>query len=156
MSHERQSPAAVVAAAGELFHARISMWLQELGALITQRDLQIPRTELVLNTPVGLLRITVYDRTIYSCFDDAKAGYEFTLACCWSVSNPHSGKWNMFFGSKSVASLRYAMGENSYIRFIQLLLRYDPIAKKVRSHEQKSSDVVPSKITCKSSSSRQS
>jgi len=49
-----------------------------------------------LDTPAGLLHITVYGNWVATRFDDVARGVAFTAAA-GNPSNPHSGKWNHHF-----------------------------------------------------------
>ena len=44
-----------------------------------------------LDTPAGLLHVSVYDAWLATRFEDVKRGTEFTTAC-GRASNPYSGK----------------------------------------------------------------
>jgi hypothetical protein len=57
-----------------------------------------------LNTPAGLLHLTVYDDWLATRFDDVGRGTAFTKTCGYS-SNPFSGKWNFHFGDGTEGSL---------------------------------------------------
>ncbi|MDY0170386.1 MAG: hypothetical protein RBS80_27825 [Thermoguttaceae bacterium] len=51
-----------------------------------------------LDTPAGMLHLSVYDTWVATRFDDVAMGRAFT-ASCGSSCNPYSGKWNFHFGS---------------------------------------------------------
>jgi hypothetical protein len=57
-----------------------------------------------LETPAGLLHLTVYDDWLATRFDDVGRGSAFTRTCGCS-SNPFSGKWNFHFGAGGARSL---------------------------------------------------
>jgi hypothetical protein len=57
-----------------------------------------------LDTPAGLLHISVHETWLATRFDDVARGVAFTKTCGYS-SNPFSGKWNFHFGDGSAESL---------------------------------------------------
>jgi hypothetical protein len=57
-----------------------------------------------LNTPAGLLHLTVHDDWLATRFDDVGPGAAFTKTCGCS-SNPYSGKWNFHFGDGTASAL---------------------------------------------------
>ena len=60
--------------------------------------------EYELDTPAGLLHLTVHDDWLATRFDDVARGTAFTKTCGCS-SNPYSGKWNFHFGDGAASSL---------------------------------------------------
>jgi hypothetical protein len=60
--------------------------------------------EYELDTPVGLLHLTVYDNWLATRFEEVARGSAFTKTCGCS-SNPYSGKWNFHFGDGTAGSL---------------------------------------------------
>lgn len=64
-----------------------------------------------LDTPAGLLHVSIHGNWIATRFDDLTLGKAFT-ASCDSSCNPYSGKWNFHFPSGynpelAVAELRF-------------------------------------------------
>ena len=57
-----------------------------------------------MDTPAGLLHISVHETWLATRFDDVAMGRAFT-ATCGTSSNPYSGKWNFHFGDGSADSL---------------------------------------------------
>ena len=67
-----------------------------------------------LDTPAGLLHVTVYEHWLACRFDDVDQGRAFTESCGRS-SNPYSGKWNFHYADSVginviLADLRYWFG----------------------------------------------
>jgi hypothetical protein len=60
--------------------------------------------EYELDTPAGLLHVTVYDNWLATRFDDVARGTAFTKTCGYS-SNPYSGKCNFHFSDAMAGSL---------------------------------------------------
>ena len=60
--------------------------------------------EYELDTPAGLLHLTVYDDWLATRFDDVGLATAFTTTCGCS-SNRYSGKWNFHFGDGTAGSL---------------------------------------------------
>jgi hypothetical protein len=50
-----------------------------------------------LDTPAGLLHLTVYENWVATRFDDVDLGRAFTEPTGCNVSNRYSGKWNFHF-----------------------------------------------------------
>jgi len=57
-----------------------------------------------LDTPAGLLHISVHDTWLATRFDDVALGTAFTKTCGCSC-NRFSGKWNFHFGDGTADSL---------------------------------------------------
>ena len=57
-----------------------------------------------LDTPAGLLLISVYENWVAACFDDVERAKVATKGCGYSC-NPYSGKWNFHFGGDNPQSL---------------------------------------------------
>lgn len=49
-----------------------------------------------LDTPAGLLHVSVHEGWVATRFDDVALGTKFTQSCGRS-SNPYSGKWNFHY-----------------------------------------------------------
>jgi len=67
-----------------------------------------------LDTPVGLLHLSVHDNWLATRFDDVGLGRAFTESCGRSC-NPYSGKWNFHYSDSLdaqvvLADLRYWFG----------------------------------------------
>ena len=57
-----------------------------------------------LDTPAGLLHLTVYGDWVAARFDDVARGGAFTKTC-GCLCNPYSGKWNFHFCDGTIGSL---------------------------------------------------
>jgi len=67
-----------------------------------------------LDTPAGLLHLSVHENWLATRFDDVDRGRAFTVSCGRS-SNPYSGKWNFHYCDSLdtqvvLADLRYWFG----------------------------------------------
>ena len=60
--------------------------------------------DLELDTPAGLLHISVNGNWVATRFDDVALGRAFTESC-GRTCNPYSGKWNFHFFDGTAASL---------------------------------------------------
>ena len=77
-----------------------------------------------IDTPAGLLHITVYGSWIATRFDDVALGRAFTETC-GSSSNPYSGKWNHHFGDGTVASYEPDSALAHFGYYFERLLAFD-------------------------------
>jgi hypothetical protein len=64
-----------------------------------------------MDTPAGLLRVTVYETWVATRFDDVGLGRAFSESCGRSC-NPYSGKWNFHYADSHptevvIADLRF-------------------------------------------------
>ena len=76
--------------AQQRFKEAVSKLFQSLGA-------QAGRFyDLELDTPAGLLHVSVYGNWVATRFDDVALGRAFTDSC-GRPSNPYSGKWNFHY-----------------------------------------------------------
>ncbi len=84
--------------AQEKFKAAVTTYILSVGAR--------PGTfyDYVLETPAGLLHVTVYGDWVATRFDDVARGRAFTATCGHSC-NPYSGKWNFHYGDGTAGSL---------------------------------------------------
>lgn len=57
-----------------------------------------------LDTPAGLLHLSVHEAWLATRFDDVTRGTAFTKTC-GCTCNPYSGKWNFHYGDGSAESL---------------------------------------------------
>ena len=76
--------------AEERFKAAVTRFIVDLGA----RPGSSYGHE--LDTPAGLLRLSVHGTWLATRFDDVAKGKAFTASCGLSC-NPYSGKWNFHF-----------------------------------------------------------
>jgi hypothetical protein len=74
----------------ERFKAGVTAYLESLGA----RAGRFYKQE--LDTPAGLLHVSVYGDWIACRFDDVDLGKRFTHVCA-PACNPYSGKWNFIY-----------------------------------------------------------
>jgi len=84
--------------AEERFTAAVTKFITDLGA----RPGRFYDYE--LDTPAGLLHMSVHETWLATRFDDVAKGKAFT-ATCGTSSNPYSGKWNFHFGDGTADSL---------------------------------------------------
>ncbi len=87
-----------LAKAEERFRAAVTDYIEGLGA----RPGRFYDFE--MDTPAGLLHMSVYDSWLAVRFDNVVKGKTFT-ATCGSSSNPYSGKWNHHFSNGTAQSL---------------------------------------------------
>ena len=88
-----------LAKAEERFKAAVTDFILSLGA----RPGRFYDYE--MDTPAGLLHISVHETWIATRFDDVARGKAFTASCGCSC-NVYSGKWNFHFGDGTAESLR--------------------------------------------------
>ena len=84
--------------AQERFQDSVTIFIISLGA--RPADFY----DYVLETPAGLLHITVYADWVATRFEDVTRGTEFTKTC-GRPCNPYSGKWNFHFADGTAAAL---------------------------------------------------
>ena len=84
--------------AQERFTKAVTKLFQSLGA----RPGRFYDSE--MDTPAGLLHLTVYGNWVATRFDDVALGRAFTESC-GCPCNPYSGKWNFHFFDGTAASL---------------------------------------------------
>lgn len=115
----RRANAAHLAKAQDKFKAAVTSYIVELGA----RPGGFYDYE--LDTPAGLLHLSVYDDWLATCFDDVARATAFTKTCrC--PSNPYSGKWNFHFGSSSAESLAPEAVLPHLAYYFDALMRWEP------------------------------
>ena len=78
-----------------------------------------------LDTPAGLLHVSVFENWVATRFEDVKRGTEFTHTCN-HFSNPYSGKWNFHFGDGTAASLAPETVLSELDDYFDLLLHWQP------------------------------
>ena len=83
-----------------------------------------------MDTPAGLLYLSVYEDWLATRFDDVKRGTAFTQTCGQS-SNPYSGKWNFHFGDGTTGSLASEAVMPYLDDQFDLLMHWEPTAQKV-------------------------
>jgi hypothetical protein len=101
--------------AQERFNAAVSKLFESLGARPGRFY------DLELDTPAGLLHLSVHGNWVATRFDDLTLGRAFTESCGRSC-NPCSGKWNFHYADSHspeivLADLRYWFG---------LLMEWEP------------------------------
>ena len=87
-----------LAKAQEQFKAAVVTYLESLGARPSSFY------DLELDTPAGLLRLSVYGDWVATRFDDVKRAAAITKAI-GRPCNPFSGKWNYCYFNGSIDSL---------------------------------------------------
>lgn len=84
--------------AREQFKAAVTTYLDSIGARPSNFY------DLELDTPAGLLQLSVYDNWVAGRFDDIALGKAFS-ASCGRPCNPFSGKWNFHYYDGTLQSL---------------------------------------------------
>jgi hypothetical protein len=84
--------------AEERFTAAVTKFILDLGA----RPGRFYDHE--LDTPAGLLHISIHESWLATRFDDVARGTAFTRTCGYTC-NPYSGKWNFHFSGGTPQSL---------------------------------------------------
>ena len=82
-----------------------------------------------LDTPAGLLHLSVYDDWLATRFDVPALGTAFTKTCGQS-SNPYSGKWNFHFGDGTAGSLAPEVVMPYLDDLFDLLMPWEPTPMK--------------------------
>jgi hypothetical protein len=117
----RRPNAARLAKAQDKFKAAVTNYIVELGA----RPGRFYDHE--LDTPAGLLHLSVHDNWLATRFDDVARATAFTKTCrC--PSNPYSGKWNFHFGSSSAEMLAPETVVPQLAYYFDALMRWDAAA----------------------------
>jgi hypothetical protein len=117
----RRSTPRQLAKAQEQFKAAVTTYFVSLGA----RPGMFYEYE--LDTPAGLLHISIYEDWVACRFDDVARGTAFSEKCGHSC-NPHTGKWNFHFGDGTAASLAPATVLPQLDYFFDCLLHLPAIA----------------------------
>ncbi|MGD0900314.1 MAG: hypothetical protein ABR915_20980 [Thermoguttaceae bacterium] len=107
--------------AEERFQAAVTTYIVSLGA----RPGMFYDYE--LDTPVGVLHISVYGDWVATRFADPARGTEFTKTC-GHACNPYSGKWNFHFGDGTAASLAPETVLPQLDHFFDCLLHWEAVA----------------------------
>jgi hypothetical protein len=95
----------------------------------------------VLNTPIGLLHIWIYDNWIACRFENVAAAHIFTRG----RSNRFSGKWNWHYSS-DVTTLNNGLIIGAFIHAIERLLAYKPTEEDiVKSNRLR--NLIPTRAT---------
>ncbi len=107
--------------AQEIFKAAVTTYLDSIGAR--------PSTfyNLELDTPAGLLRLSVYDDWVATRFDNVALGKAFT-ATCGRPCNPFSGKWNWHYFDGTIESLNPDAVILDLSFYIDWLLNWESVA----------------------------
>ena len=84
--------------AQERFQDAVTKLFESLGARTGQCY------DFDLDTPAGLLQVSVFDNWVATRFDDLALARAFT-ASCGIPCNPYSGKWNHHFTDDEIRSL---------------------------------------------------
>jgi hypothetical protein len=80
-----------------------------------------------LDTPAGLLHLSVHDGWLATRFDDVAMGTKFTESC-GRPSNPFSGKWNFHYAESY--AVEAILAELFY--WFRLLMRWEPDPRHLR------------------------
>jgi hypothetical protein len=103
----------------ERFEAGVTTYLATLGA----RPGRFYKLE--LDTPAGLLHVSVYGDWIACRFDDVDLGRRFTHFCA-PACNPYSGKWNFIYGISGQFDPDQALAE--FRRHVERLMNWQAAA----------------------------
>ena len=101
------------------FRHNVQKFIESVGA-VKQAD------GFVLNTPIGLLHIWIYDCWIACRFNDVHAATVFTRG----KSNPFSGKWNWLYHDDPI-TLNNGLLIGEFVHAIERLLEYKPTEEDV-------------------------
>ncbi len=69
--------------------------------------------QLELQTPAGLLLLSIHESWIACRFEDVRLGRLFT-ACCGRHCNPYSGKWNFHYATDETLDPAMALADFRY------------------------------------------
>jgi len=105
--------------AQNFFRHNVSEFIESVGA-VKHND------GFILNTPIGLLNIHIYENWIACQFDNVHAATVFTK----SVSNRFSGKWNWHYYNDPV-TLNNGLVIGDFVHAIERLLEYKPSKEEV-------------------------
>lgn len=73
----------------------------------------------ILQTPIGVLNVDIWDNSVMCRFDDEKQATRFTAG----ASNPYSGKWNFHFDDTESA---LQFGAQRFAWELERLMAYVP------------------------------
>lgn len=101
--------------AGQQFHEAVTGFVVDLGAR--------PGSfyDYALDTPGGLLHVSVHDGWVVTRFEDVDQGTRFSESCGRS-SNPYSGKWNFHYAD--TVSVKVVLADLRY--WFGLLIEWEP------------------------------
>ncbi|MCA9124944.1 MAG: hypothetical protein H6822_06565 [Planctomycetaceae bacterium] len=105
----------------------IDRFKEELTAFIESKGATAGRFyEHKIETPAGLLHISINEGWIATRFEDVGAGNAFTKSC-GVPCNPYSGKWNFHYPIDSVTSIdpRHVIADFGY--YLGRLLEWESI-----------------------------
>ena len=83
--------------------------------------------EYELNTPAGLLHISIHGGWVATRFDEPKRGTVFTSAI-HVPCNPYSGKWNHWYCDGTIAALDPDLVIRNISYYFDKLLAWEPVA----------------------------
>jgi hypothetical protein len=106
------------------FRHNVHEFIESVGAL-KQAD------GFMLNTPIGLLNIWIFENWIACRFDDVEAATVFSRG----VSNRFSGKWNWHYYNDPV-TLNNGLVIGDFVHAIEKLLAYKPTKKDLAETER--------------------
>jgi len=78
-----------------------------------------------LDTPAGLLHLSVHDDWLATRFEDVRRGTAFTKTC-GCPSNPFSGKWNFHFSPTSPDALAPEAVLPQLTYYFDALMQWEP------------------------------
>jgi len=93
---------------------------------------------MVIDTPVGGLKISIYEDWIAQQFDDEKAAHQFTKKYCsyYQTSNPHSGKCNFHYGISKCEELEDVLLERDWQQWLSKVLSGFPKFEHLSEREK--------------------
>ena len=103
------------------FKAAVTTYLDSIGARPSHFY------ELELDTPAGLLQLTVYDDWVAGRFEDVNLAAALTKTIGRSC-NPYSGKWNFHYYDGTIASLNPDAVILDLSFYIDWLLNWESVA----------------------------
>ena len=118
----RRPSAKQLAKAQERFKAALTEYIISKGARPSRFY------DFGMDTPAGLLYVSVHDDWIATRFDDVGLGRQFTATCGRSY-NPYSGKWNFHFFGETVASLDPDSAIAFFGFYLDRLLTWKPLCE---------------------------
>jgi hypothetical protein len=110
-----------LAKAQEEFKAAVTAYLESIGT--RSSDFY----DLELDTPAGLLRLTVYENWVATRFDDVKLATALTKKI-GRPCNPYSGKWNFHYFDGTIESLNPDQVILDLSFYIDWLLNWESVA----------------------------
>lgn len=121
-----RKPSKKLLKAQEFFRRSMKEFIESKGAIPTPDGFY----DHALVTPIGCLRITVYENWIACRFDNVTAATVFTTRHCGGIAcNPYSGKWNFHYHDDA-NTLSDLLLTRSFVACLERLLVYNPSAEE--------------------------